>query len=163
MLRVFVCSFMTYRAIQQSITDTFLDDVGQGDLLGIILDKSGINKCSFHSQCHVLAFFVCVCLLISQFTTAPKGSAEVLANVLTCKKAKGSLAFAGRTSLGISSKANLPVSKSSACFAWKVFVFLLFWTVLLDKRLLVNSYFLLYRWDNVSFCSQGWPKIHHVA
>lgn len=61
MLRVFVCSFMTYRAIQQSITDTFLDDVGQGDLLGIILDKSGINKCSFHSQCHVLAFFVCVC------------------------------------------------------------------------------------------------------
>lgn len=90
MLRVFVCSFMTYRAIQQSITDTFLGDVGQDDLFDIILDRSGINKCSFHSQCHVLAFFcVCVCLLISQFTTAPKRSAEVLANVLTSRKLRG--------------------------------------------------------------------------
>lgn len=68
------------------------------------------------AKCDVLAFAF---LLISQFTTTPKGSAEVLASVLTCKNDKRSLAF------NISSKAGLPASKSWVCFAWKVSVFLL--------------------------------------
>ena len=55
-------------------TYTFLDDVGQGDLLGII---SVLALTNVPSHSHVLAFF----FLFLQFTTPPKGSAEVLASV----------------------------------------------------------------------------------
>lgn len=67
----------------------YVDDVEQGDLLGITSDLALTNVLLIASAMSLQFFF----LLISQFTTAPKGSVEVLSSVLTCKNDKRSLAF----------------------------------------------------------------------
>lgn len=153
MLRAFICSFMTCKAIKQLIypIDTFLD-VGQGDLLGIISDLALTNVLFIANV--MFLHFLCACWF-HNLQQPPREVLKCWIIFLLARKPRGHSPLLGELPLNISSKANLPASKSSVCFAWKAFVFLLFWTVLLDKRLLVNSYFLLYSWDNVSFCSQG--------